>query len=382
MKLQSFQLAAAVVVTIASCKSKEPDPAKQPVKDPAVGSGSGSAAGEGSGSGTKPNAELTAPHGIPLTGEALAKHFSECLGNLNAGKLDDVKQHCFDPAVAIHEVDFDDFQGADVTLDYYQTMRTAMPDWKIEPQLVLVSGRNIHAISLVTGKHTGTLKLPDNREVKATDKKVGLLLYQHLQTSPENKTVEEWEYMDHHTLEDQLGFGEKTSGPTRPVLDKGWAGAPIVLVTKDDSAEEANIVFATKATEALNGHKAADVAALFADDATLSDQGDHEDYRGKVAIMAGVQTWLTAFPDAKVNVSHSVAAGDYVFVEGTLTGTHKGTFGGVAPTNKAIITSYADVFRIKDGKIAEAWRFRDQMALTAQLTAPAKPAPEPKKKGN
>lgn len=373
-------LLSAALVTAASCKDKSSP--TQP-SGSATGSGTTSAADAG-GAGPSPRTPLTAPHGIPLSGEALAKHYGECIASLNARNVEDVKQHCVDPEIAIHEVDFDDFQGVDVTLAYFESMRTAMPDWMIEPQLVLVSGRSIHAVNLVTGTHTGTLKLPDDRELAATNDKVGLLMYQHLQTNEDNKTVEEWDYLDHHTLQDQLGASPEGAAATRAARTDAWAGAPIVLVAKDTPEEQANLDLVTKLVASFNTRDAAAVASMFADDGVISDQADHEDHRGKAAITASLQALFTAFPDAKATVSHAAASGEYVFVEGSLSGTHKGALGALAATNQPIDVSYAEVFKIQDRKIRELWRFRDGMALTAQLMMPARdgrrtPSRDPKR---
>jgi predicted ester cyclase len=249
-----------------------------------------------------------------------------------------------------------------------------MPDFKHEPQLVMVSGRAILAINLVSGKHTGPMKMADGSELKGTDKKFGILTYDHIRTNEENKTTEEWEYMDHHSMLGQLGLAPKEQGPTRPAIEKGWPGAPIILVAKDDAAEKANLELLGKSTEAFNAHKPADVSALWADDIVVSDQAEATDTKGKAENEKGLKALFAAFPDAKISETHHFASGDYVVVEGRLTGTHKGPLGPMKPTNKPIDLAYAEVFKLKGGKVVELWRFRDGMAMMAQLTA--KPAPK------
>jgi hypothetical protein len=78
---------------------------------------------------------VTTPAGVPLTGEALAKHYLGCIERINAGKLDELKQQCIHADVAVHEMDYSEFVGADSVTDYIEAMRTAMPDFKHEPQL-------------------------------------------------------------------------------------------------------------------------------------------------------------------------------------------------------------------------------------------------------
>ena len=368
-----------LVVVVACKKKKEATPDPAPGSSMASkGSGSGSDHGSGSGHGSgHGSGEMLVPHDVPLTGPALAKHYLECAQHLNEGHVDEVKKHCLDEKLVVHEMDFSAYEGLESVTNYLTTMRTAMPDFKQEPQLVLVAGKVIVSINLVRGKHSGPLKGPDGKEVAATNKSVGVLSYDHVLTNEQNKTIEKWEFMDHNALLGQLGIDAGT--PTRPAIAKGWEGAPIVLVAKEDAAEQANIALITKQTDAFNAGKTADMAALWADDVVESDQGAHEDHKGKDAIEKDLKDTLAAFPDAKANTTHVFASGDYVFVEGRLTGTHKGPLGTLKPTNRKVDAGFADVYKIKNGKIAEMWRFRDSHALVDQLTAKAEPAPKPGK---
>ena len=193
---------------------------------------------EGSGSAT-PSGSNAMPS-VPLAGEALAKFYVACVARINAGKLDEYKRDCIDPDIAVHDVDSDEFTGADSVVGYLKDMRTAMPDVKLEPQLVVVSGRSILAITLITGKQTGPMK-GQKGELKASDKKIGMLMFHHLKTNDENKTTEEWDYSDDKTMLGQLGLLDKQLGGTRLPIEKSWPGAPIVLVTKDDDKEKANL---------------------------------------------------------------------------------------------------------------------------------------------
>ena len=370
--MKARTLGLVMLTLVAGCKKKQ-----EATPDPTPGSATGSAGGaagsdHGSGSGHG-SGEMLVPHDVPLTGPALAKHYLECAAHSNEGHIDEVTKHCIDDKVLVHEMDFSAYEGMESMTDYLTTMRAAMPDFKQEPQLVLASGRVIVAINLVRGKHTGPLKAPDGKDIAATNKSIGVLSYDHILTSEQNKTIEKWEFMDHTALLGQLGL---ESTPTRPAIEKGWEGAPIVLVAKEDAAEQANIDLITKQTDAFNAGKTADMAALWADDVIESDQAADKDHKGKADIEQDLKTTLAAFPDAKANNTHVFAAGDYVFAEGRLTGTHKGALGTLKPTNRTIDTGYADVYRIKNGKIAEMWRFRDSHALGEQLTAKEEPAPK------
>lgn len=341
---------------------------------PSAGSGSGASGAHAAG-------KMTVPHDVPLTGEALAAQHAECTESVNAGKLDDFAKHCVHPDVVVHEAGYADYTGADALVGFYKQLKTALPDLKLSPQLVLVSGREVMAVLLVTGTQTGPLQLPDGSEQKPSGKRVGLLAFEHLQTDEQNRIVEQWEYMDYHSFVEQLGVGHADGGPTRPALANGWPNAPVIAVTKDDDLERTNIAIADKLFASIAAHKPTDMLALLDDSVVESDQADHVDYK-KADLAATYQQLFTALPDAQVHVSQRFAAGPYVVLEGKLVGTHRGPLEGIAATNKPIEISFAEVLKIGNGKIVERWRFRDGMALTNQLVAGkgTKPANKAEKK--
>jgi predicted ester cyclase len=64
-----------------------------------------------------------------------------------------------------------------------------------------------------------------------------------------------------------------------------------------------------------------------------------------------------------------VAENDLVVVFLNFTGTHKGEFQGMPPTNKKINIRSADLYRIENEKIAEHWDVVDQLNLLQQTGA-------------
>ncbi len=89
----------------------------------------------------------------------------------------------------------------------------------------------------------------------------------------------------------------------------------------------------------------------------------------KSGFIAGMKGLLSAFPDIKVTVHDQFAKGDKVFSYGSWTGTHKGTFQGVAPTNKQVKVEFMDIWREEGGKLRENWVVMDIMGLMVQLGA-------------
>jgi predicted ester cyclase len=265
-----------------------------------------------------------------------------------------------------------------------QGMRTAFPDFKGEPLLVLVSGRNLFAFYLMTGTNSGSMKMGD-QEMPATNKKTSSLMFHKLAINDENKATEEWAFHDPFTMMGQLGVLPKEAGPTRPPIDKAPAFPQQIVVAADDAKEKANLDAFTKMNAAINAHKSADAVAMLADDAVESDQAEAKDMSGKKDIQKGLDEFFKAFPDVKLDVPTPTAVGDYVVAMGTMTGTNKGPMGKMKPTNKSVSGGYAEVIAFKDGKATNLWRFRNGMDMAKQLgllpDAKAAPMDAPKSGG-
>jgi predicted ester cyclase len=63
----------------------------------------------------------------------------------------------------------------------------------------------------------------------------------------------------------------------------------------------------------------------------------------------------------------SLANGDMAAASFVYSGTHRGEYFGVAPTGKSLRFTSCDIFRIRDGKIAEHWGMGDIAGTLAQL---------------
>ena len=78
---------------------------------------------------------------------------------------------------------------------------------------------------------------------------------------------------------------------------------------------------------------------------------------------------MPAMPDLNYTEDDMVAEGDKVVVVYTMRFTHKGPIMGIPPTGKQIAVKGIEIYRIKDGKIAETWEFGDNWGLMTQLGA-------------
>jgi steroid delta-isomerase-like uncharacterized protein len=88
---------------------------------------------------------------------------------------------------------------------------------------------------------------------------------------------------------------------------------------------------------------------------------------GQKQIAAAFQS---AFPDLRFTVDLLFGEGDYVAARWTASGTHTGAWAGQEPTGKSMTFSGVNLFRFRDGKVAEIWNHRDDLGLMQQLGAP------------
>jgi len=75
----------------------------------------------------------------------------------------------------------------------------------------------------------------------------------------------------------------------------------------------------------------------------------------------------TAFPDDKITIVAEVAEGDTVVQRVSRSGTNTGPWAGRQPTGKTRTINGVIIYKIKGGKIAEAWPIFDQLAQLQQL---------------
>jgi predicted ester cyclase len=109
----------------------------------------------------------------------------------------------------------------------------------------------------------------------------------------------------------------------------------------------------------------------FAEDHTDANFVEHNPAPGQPQGLEGFKKWLTewraAFPDGKITIDDIIAQGDKVVIRNTFTGTHKGPFMGMQPTNKSVKVEGIDIVRIVNGKQTDHWGQFDVMGMMTQL---------------
>jgi predicted ester cyclase len=88
---------------------------------------------------------------------------------------------------------------------------------------------------------------------------------------------------------------------------------------------------------------------------------------GRANYRAAVDVLRDGFPDLREEILDVVAEGDRVAVRYVERGTHLGDFMGIPPTGKAYEKHGFALYRIADGKLAEAWFQEDDLGFQQQV---------------
>ena len=95
--------------------------------------------------------------------------------------------------------------------------------------------------------------------------------------------------------------------------------------------------------------------------------------RGHEQVLQVLGAFWEALPDVTIARHDEFAAGDVVVAEGTMTGTHSGSFrtpqGEIPPTGNQVTLRYAAVKRFRDGRLVSEHLYFDQLEFLQQLGA-------------
>ena len=108
-----------------------------------------------------------------------------------------------------------------------------------------------------------------------------------------------------------------------------------------------------------------------AEQMVTADYVDHEAPPGTPSGPEGanaVLDWLRgAFNDLSYEIKDAFGAGDRVAIRLTTRGTHTGEFMGKPATGRPFEFDAIHLFRVEDGRVAEHWAKRDDVALAKQI---------------
>ncbi len=90
---------------------------------------------------------------------------------------------------------------------------------------------------------------------------------------------------------------------------------------------------------------------------------------GPEAYKRQVTRFIMALPDLRFSIEDIVVEKEKVAVAWTISGTHKGEFMGIPPTNKKISVDGISISHITDGKIMDSYVSWDALGVFQQLGA-------------
>ncbi len=115
--------------------------------------------------------------------------------------------------------------------------------------------------------------------------------------------------------------------------------------------------------EIFNEHELSTIEKYFGND---SVEGSPQAGKGGGGFKQFLTDFFKAFPDWQANIEHVIAENELVVIFLNGSGTQKGEFHGIPPTNKPVNIRSADLYRIEGGIITGHWDVVDQLKLLKQ----------------
>jgi steroid delta-isomerase-like uncharacterized protein len=129
--------------------------------------------------------------------------------------------------------------------------------------------------------------------------------------------------------------------------------------------------------DAFNAHDEQSIRELNSENTKFEAPGDVK-LQGREPATQYAMAWLNAFPDARINVTNELIAGDWVVQEFTFSGTHEGTLmspaGEIPPTHKSLNGRGVQLVHVEDNEVVDGRLYFDQVEVMTQLGLMPEPA--------
>lgn len=129
---------------------------------------------------------------------------------------------------------------------------------------------------------------------------------------------------------------------------------------------EENKAIVRRWVEAFNEGNLDAVDELVTDSYVRHDPNSPE-VRGPEEEKQLIAMYRSAFPDLHFTIEDMVAEGDKVVIRVSISATHKGELLGIPPTDKQLMFTATETYRLAEGKIAEQWVNMDTFGMMQQL---------------
>jgi len=130
--------------------------------------------------------------------------------------------------------------------------------------------------------------------------------------------------------------------------------------------EKDNLQVAKEAVAALNAH---DIERYLKqiDESYVGESETLGVVQGREGARQMLTAMFQAFPDVHIELEQILASGDHVVSRAVVSGTHKGSFAGIAPTNKKVSWRSCNISELRNGKVTRSRLYADNVSLFRQL---------------
>lgn len=90
---------------------------------------------------------------------------------------------------------------------------------------------------------------------------------------------------------------------------------------------------------------------------------------GPAGLKPLILAFAAAFPDIRITLHEMVGTAERVAVRAVITGTHRGTWFGIAPTGRPISMAIHEFHHLQDGKVTHTWHLEDWFGFLNQVGA-------------
>jgi predicted ester cyclase len=254
-----------------------------------------------------------------------------------------------------------------------QGVKTAFPNAKVAPQLVLVNGLEVAATGVFSGTQTGPLATQTG-VVSPSGKPFGQLVFGRARFDRDTNIVDESFLSDRASMLFQLGASKR---PARRKNTLGLVDAPVVVEATGNEVERSNAEAVSLHWRAFASEDSTELALGLAEDVQVKDQLLAEDARGKAKALEATAELLRALGKIRVLCPTLWGAGPYVVSVCKIDASHDGPYRDLGPTGREVSFTIAEITRLEGGLAREIVRFADGAHLLLELGAVPSSAPRP-----
>lgn len=90
---------------------------------------------------------------------------------------------------------------------------------------------------------------------------------------------------------------------------------------------------------------------------------------GREGMKPLIEGFVAAFPDVAITIHEIIGVPGRAAVRAEITGTHKGEWFGIAPTNKTFRMALHEFHAIENGRLTHTWHLEDWFGWLVQVAA-------------